>query len=159
MNRRAFLKTTGAAAALSAVPAVVRAQGKEVKLGYILPVTVRQVTEKNKTRFMLLAAVADNLTEGGLKYVFRVQPNGKAMSTLTMNNLVEMAKASNTTIKRVAMMHEDGNFGTTMGNHVEAFGAKLGYTMVQRIPSSLQSPDFTAELSKVKASKPDLLVI
>src|SRR6185295_1695263 len=167
MNRRAFLKTTAAAAALSAVPAVVRAQGKEVKLGYILPVTgplafeaqlslnglqlavdeikavggakltllpgdtqqkvelgnseaarlidagvsvligpfsslvafsVRPVTEKNKTPFMLLAAVADNLTEGGLKYVFRVQPNGKAMSTLTMNNLVEMAKASNTTI-------------------------------------------------------------
>jgi len=234
MNRRAFLKTTAAAAALSAVPAVVRAQGKEVKLGYILPVTgplafeaqlslnglqlavdeinaaggvkalggakltllpgdtqqkvelgnseaarlidagvsvligpfsslvafsVRQVTEKNKTPFMLLAAVADNLTEGGLKYVFRVQPNGKAMSTLTMNNLVEMAKASNTTIKRVAMMHEDGNFGTTMGNHVEAFGGKLGYTLVQRIPYSIKSPDFTAELSKVKASKPDLLVI
>ena len=31
--------------------------------------------------------------------------------------------------------------------------------MVQRIPYSLKSPDFTAELSKVKASKPDLLVI
>jgi len=234
MNRRAFLKTAGAAAALSAAPAGARAQGKDVKLGYILPVTgplafeaqlslnglqlavdeinaaggikalggaklallpgdtqqkvelgnseaarlidagvsvligpfsslvaysVRQVTEKSKTPFMLLAAVADNLTEGGLKYVFRVQPNGKAMSTLTMTNLVEMATASNTAIKRVAMMHEDGNFGTTMGNHVEAFGGKLGYTVVQRIPYSLKSPDFTAELSKVKAAKPDLLVI
>lgn len=234
MNRRAFLKTAGTAAALSAVPAVARAQGKEVKLGYILPVTgplafeaqlslnglqlavdeingaggvkalggarltllpgdtqqkvelgnseaarlidagvsvligpfsslvaysVRQVTEKNKTPFMLLAAVADNLTEGGLKYVFRVQPNGKAMSTLTMNNMAEMAKAASVTIRRVAMMHEDGNFGTTMGNHVEAFGGKLGYAVVQRIPYSIKSPDFTAELSKVKASKPDLLVI
>src|SRR5215470_2569161 len=178
MNRRAFLKTAGAVSALGAVPSVGRAQGKEVKLGYILPVTgplafeaqlslnglqlavdevnaaggikalggaklallpgdtqqkvelgnseaarlidsgvtaligpfsslvaysVRQVTEKNKTPFMLLAAVADNLTEGGLKYVFRVQPNGKAMSTLTMNNIVEMAKASNSAVKRVAM--------------------------------------------------------
>jgi len=234
MNRRAFLKTAAAAATISAVPAVGRAQGKDVKLGYILPVTgplafeaqlslnglqlavdeingaggvkslggakltllpgdtqqkvelgnseaarlidagvsaligpfsslvaysVRQVTEKNKTPFMLLAAVADNLTEGGLKYVFRVQPNGKAMSTLTMNNIVEMAKASNSAVKRVAMMHEDGNFGTTMGNHVEAFAGKLGYSLVQRIPYSIKSPDFTPELSKVKASKPDLLVI
>jgi branched-chain amino acid transport system substrate-binding protein len=234
MNRRTFLKTTGAVAALSAVPAVARAQGKDVKLGYILPVTgplafeaqlslnglqlavdeinaaggikalggakltllpgdtqqkvelgnseaarlidagvsvligpfsslvaysVRQVTEKNKTPFMLLAAVADNLTEGGLKYVFRVQPNGKAMATLTMTNLVELATASQTAVKRVAMMHEDGNFGTTMGNHVEAFGGKLGYTVVQRIPYSLKSPDFTAELSKIKAARPDLLVI
>src|SRR5712671_114857 len=121
--------------------------------------SVRQVTEKNKTPFMLLAAVADNLTEGGLRYVFRVQPNGRAMSTLTMNNMLEMGKAANTPIKRVAMMHEDGNFGTTMGNHVETFAATLGYSLVQRIPYSLKSPDFTAELSKVKASKPDLLVI
>ena len=234
VNRRVFLGTVGAAAALGALPAIGRAQAKEVRLGYILPVTgplafeaqlslnglqlavdeingaggvkalggakltllpgdtqqkvelgnseaarlidqgvavligpfsslvaysVRQVTEKNKTPFMLLAAVADNLTEGGLKYVFRVQPNGKAMSTLTMNNMAEMAKNANVAIKRVAMMHEDGNFGTTMGNHVEAFAGKLGYAMVQRIPYSLKSPDFTAELSKVKASRPDLLVI
>src|SRR6266481_823673 len=152
MHRRAFLKTAGVVAALGSVPSIGRAQAKEVKLGYILPVTgplafeaqlslnglqltllpgdtqqkvelgnseaarlidqgvavligpfsslvaysVRQVTEKNKTPFMLLAAVADNLTEGGLKYVFRVQPNGKAMSTLTMNNMLEMGKAANT---------------------------------------------------------------
>jgi branched-chain amino acid transport system substrate-binding protein len=234
MDRRTFLKTTGAAAAVGAVPSIVRAQAKEVKLGYILPATgplafeaqlslnglqlavdeinnaggikalggakltllpgdtqnkvelgnseaarlidqgiavligpfsslvaysVRQVTEKNRTPFMLLAAVADNLTEGGLRYVFRVQPNGKAMATVTMNNMFEMAKATNTPIKRVAMMHEDGNFGTTMGNHVETFAGKLGYSVVQRIPYNLKSPDFTAELSKVKATKPDLLVI
>jgi branched-chain amino acid transport system substrate-binding protein len=234
VSRRHFLKAGGAAAVVGAMPAVGRAQGKEVKLGYILPVTgplafeaqlalnglqlavdevnaaggikalggarlvllpgdtqqkvelgnseaarlmdqgvsaligpfsslvaysVRQLTEKSKTPFMLLAAVADNLTEGGLHYIFRIQPNGKAMATLTMNNMFEMAKASNVAIKRVAIMHEDGNFGTTMGNHVEAFAGKLGYALVQRIPYSLKSPDFTAELSKVKASRPDLLVI
>ena len=233
-TRRVFLKAAGATAVIGALPSVGRAQAKEVKLGYILPVTgplafeaqlslnglqlavdeingaggvkalggakltllpgdtqqkvelgnseatrlidagvsvligpfsslvafsVRQITEKNKTPFMLLAAVADNLTEGGLHYVFRVQPNGKAMATVTMNNLAEMAKAANAPVKKVAIMHEDGNFGTTMGNHVEGFAAKLGYTLVQRIPYSIKSPDFTAELSKVKASKPDLLVI
>src|SRR5919201_6777332 len=234
MNRRAFLTTAAGTLALGAVPGIGRAQGKDVKLGYILPVTgplafeaqlslnglqlavdeinnaggvkalggakltllpgdtqqkvelgnseatrlidqgvsaligpfsilvaysVRQITEKNRTPFMLLAAVADNLTEGGLRYVFRVQPNGKSMSTLTMTNMFEMAKAANAPIKRVAMMHEDGNFGTTMGNHVEAFAGQLGYALVQRIPYNLKSPDFTAELSKVKAAKPDLLVI
>jgi len=234
VSRRVFLKAAGAAAALGTLPAVGRAQAKEVKLGYILPVTgplafeaqlslnglqlavdevnaaggvkalggakltllpgdtqqkvelgnseasrlidqgvstligpfsslvafsVRQLTEKSKTPFMLLAAVADNLTEGGLRYIFRVQPNGKAMATLTMNNMLEMAKGANVAVKRVAIMHEEGNFGTTMGNHVESFAGKLGYTLVQRIPYNIKSPDFTAELSKVKASKPDLLVI
>src|SRR2546427_5588679 len=39
MYRRAFLKTAGVVAALGAVPSIGRAQAKEVKLGYILPVT------------------------------------------------------------------------------------------------------------------------
>ena len=88
--------------------------------------SVRQVTEKNRTPFLLSAAVADNLTEGGLKYTFRMQPNGKAMATLTVSNMFEMAKNANVPIKRVAMMHEEGNFGTTMGNHVEAFAKTIG---------------------------------
>jgi len=121
--------------------------------------SVRQVTEKNRTPFLLLACVADNLTEGGLKYTFRMQPNGKAMATLTMSNMFEMAKNANVPIKRVAMMHEDGNFGTTMGNHVEAFSKTMGYELVQRIPYNLRSPDLTSELSKVKAARPDLLII
>ncbi|HUM18341.1 MAG TPA: ABC transporter substrate-binding protein [Candidatus Nitrosotalea sp.] len=121
--------------------------------------SVRQVTEKNKTPFLLLATVADNVLEGGLRYTFRMQPNGRAMATLTMGNMIEMAKNGGVTIKRVAIMHEDGNFGTTMGNHVEAFAGKMGYEVVQRVPYNLRSPDFTAELSKVKAARPDLLVI
>ena len=121
--------------------------------------SVRQVTETNRTPFLLLATVADNVLEGGLRYTFRMQPNGRAMATLTMSNMLEMAKSVGTPIKRVAMMHEDGNFGTTMGNHVEAFAGKMGYELVQRVPYNLRSPDFTAELSKVKAARPDLLVI
>src|SRR5437868_7487061 len=72
--------------------------------------SLRQDTEKARTPLMLLGSVADNLTEGGLKYVFRVQPNGKAMATVTMTNLSEMAKSAGAPLKRVAMMHEDGNF-------------------------------------------------
>src|SRR5499426_2042572 len=234
VSRRAFLKVGGVAAAMAAVPAIARAQAREVKVGYILPVTgplafeaalalnglqlavdeinaaggikslggarltllpgdtqnkvdlgkseaqrlidqgvvtligpfsslvafsVRQDTEKNKTPFLLLAAVADNLTEGGLRYTFRMQPNGKAMATLTVTNMFEMAKNANVSIKRVAMMHEEGNFGTTMGNHVEAFAKTMGYELVQRIPYNLRSPDLTSELSKVKASRPDLLIV
>jgi hypothetical protein len=81
------------------------------------------------------------------------------MDTMTMSNMCEMPKNANVPIKRVAMMHEEGNFGTTMGNHVEAFAKTMGYELVQRIPYNLRSPDLTSELSKVKASKPDLLIV
>jgi branched-chain amino acid transport system substrate-binding protein len=103
--------------------------------------------------------VADNVLEGGLHYTFRMQPNARAMATLTLGNMIEMSKNAGQVVKRVAIMHEDGNFGTTMGNHVEAFASKMSYEVVQRVPYNLRSPDFTAELSKVKAARPDLLVI
>ncbi len=137
-------------------------QGVSVIIGpfsSLVAFSLRQDTEKARVPLMLLGSVADNLTEGGLKYVFRVQPNGRAMATVTMTNLAEMAKSAATPLKRVAMMHEDGNFGTTMGNHVEEFAGKLGYQLVQRIPYNLRSPDLTAELSKVKAARPDVLLI
>jgi branched-chain amino acid transport system substrate-binding protein len=67
MNRRAFLKTTGAAAALSAVPAVVRAQGKEVKLGYILPVTGPLAFEAQLSLNGLQLAVDEVNAAGGVK--------------------------------------------------------------------------------------------
>jgi len=201
VSRRAFLKVGGVAVATAGFPAVLRAQTREVKVGYILPVTgplafeaalalngltlatdeinagggikslggakitllpgdtQNKVELGNSEAFLLLAAVADNLTEGGLKYTFRMQPNGKAMASLTVSNMFEMAKNANVPIRRVAMMHEEGNFGTTMGNHVEAFAKTMGYELVQRIPYNLRSPDLTSELSKVKASRPDLLIV
>src|SRR5438445_12978520 len=70
-------------------------QGVAVLIGpfsSMVAYSARQVTEKNKTPLMLLGAVADNLTEGGLKYVFRVQPNGQALLTLAMHNVAERAQ-------------------------------------------------------------------
>src|SRR6185503_2258552 len=67
MNRRAFLKSTAAAAALSAVPAVVRAQGKEVKLGYILPVTGPLAFEAQLSLNGLQLAVDEINAAGGVK--------------------------------------------------------------------------------------------
>ena len=67
MNRRAFLKTAGAAAALSAVPAVACAQGKEVKIGYILPVTGPLAFEAQLSLNGLQLAVDEVNAAGGVK--------------------------------------------------------------------------------------------
>jgi len=39
VTRRSFMVTSGAAAAVAGFPALLRAQAREVKVGYILPVT------------------------------------------------------------------------------------------------------------------------
>src|SRR5207245_11439329 len=67
MNRRAFLKSAGAVAALGAVPSIVRAQAKEVKVGYILPVTGPLAFEAQLSLNRLQLAVDEINSTGGIK--------------------------------------------------------------------------------------------
>src|SRR5207244_13608948 len=67
MNRRAFLKSAGAVAALGVVPSIVRAQAKEVKVGYILPVTGPLAFEAQLSLNGLQLAVDEINSAGGIK--------------------------------------------------------------------------------------------
>src|SRR5437660_12052001 len=67
MNRRAFLKSAGAVAALGAVPSIGRAQAREVKVGYILPVTGPLAFEAQLALNGLLLAVDEINGAGGIK--------------------------------------------------------------------------------------------
>ncbi|TMC83126.1 MAG: ABC transporter substrate-binding protein, partial [Chloroflexi bacterium] len=67
MNRRAFLQTASAFAALGAVPSIGRAQAKEVKLGYILPVTGPLAFEAHLSLNGLQLAVDEINNAGGIK--------------------------------------------------------------------------------------------
>jgi branched-chain amino acid transport system substrate-binding protein len=66
VSRRQFLKAAGVATVVGAVPAVGRAQGKEVKLGYILPVTGPLAFEAQLALNGLQLAVDEVNAAGGI---------------------------------------------------------------------------------------------
>ena len=67
VSRRVFLKTAGAVAAIGALPTVGRAQAKEVKVGYILPVTGPLAFEAQLALNGLQLAVDEINAAGGIK--------------------------------------------------------------------------------------------
>src|SRR4029077_10482617 len=67
MNRRAFLMSAGTVVALGAVPSIGRAQAKDVKLGYILPVTGPLAFEAQLSLNGLQLAVGEINSGGGTK--------------------------------------------------------------------------------------------
>src|SRR3989442_5282701 len=73
MHRRAFLKTAGVVAALGSVPSIGRAQAKEVKLGYILPVTGPLAFEAQLSLNGLQLAVDEINAAGGVKALGRAK--------------------------------------------------------------------------------------
>ena len=66
-GRRVFLKTVGGAAAMAALPAIARAQTREVKVGYILPVTGPLAFEAALALNGLQLAVDEINGGGGIK--------------------------------------------------------------------------------------------
>ncbi|MBI4013452.1 MAG: ABC transporter substrate-binding protein [Candidatus Rokubacteria bacterium] len=120
---------------------------------------VSQLAEKERTPFVITIAVADNVTERGFEYTFRVQPNARAMTVRSLDHLAELAKATGVTVKTIAMLHEDGLFGTSVVGHVERHAKNLGMDLILKVGYNFRTPDVTTEITKIKAVRPDLVVV
>lgn len=120
---------------------------------------ISQLCEKERTPFVITVAVADNITERGFEYTFRVQPNARAMATRSLDHLAALASSTGTSVKTLAMMHEDGLFGTSVAGHVERHARTLGMELVLRVPYSFRTADVTTEVTKLKAARADLAVV
>ena len=120
---------------------------------------VSQLCEKEKTPFVITVAVADNITQRGFEYTFRVQPNARAMAVRSLDHLADLGKATGTPLKTIAMMHEDGLFGTAIMGHVETHAKQLGFDVVLKVPYSFRTQDVTTEVTKIRAARADLVVV
>jgi branched-chain amino acid transport system substrate-binding protein len=120
---------------------------------------VSQLCEKERTPFVITVAVADNITERGFEYTFRVQPNARAMAERSLDHLAELAKATGVSVKTLSMMHEDGLFGTSIAGHVERHAKKLGMELGLKVPYNFRTPDLTTEVTKIKAAKADVVLV
>jgi branched-chain amino acid transport system substrate-binding protein len=120
---------------------------------------VSQLAEKERTPFVITVAVADNVTERGFEYTFRVQPNARAMTVRSVDHLADLARATGVTVKTIAMMHEDGLFGTSIASHLERHARQVGMEVVLKVGYSFRTPDVTTEITKIKAAKADVVVV
>ncbi len=120
---------------------------------------ISQLAEKEQTPFVITVAVADNITERGFEYTFRVQPNARVMTVKSLDHLAELARTSGASVKTLAMMHEDGLFGTTVAGHVERYAKTVGMELALRVPYSLRTADVTTEVTKIKAAKADVVIV
>jgi branched-chain amino acid transport system substrate-binding protein len=121
-------------------------------------VVATQIAEKLKVPFVVSVAVADEITERGFQYTFRVQPNALQMAQQTIRHLAEIVKASGARVKTIAYLHDDTAFGQSLVGHVDRFAPAEGFDLVLKVPYSPRSPDLTTEVGKIKAAGADLVM-
>lgn len=115
------------------------------------------VAERHKFPFLCAVSSSAELTERGLKYFFRVAPTDYHDSVLFFDFLDEMA-AKGKNVKRVAVTCEKTEFGKHATGEILKRAKERGYTIVANVPYAFKATDVNAEVLKIKAAKPDVII-
>lgn len=116
------------------------------------------VCERNKAVFWITTAVGDPITSRGYKYLFRLNSMASQWGIYTADFLAEMAApklAMKPSDFKLAIIHEDSLFGTSITEACTKRANELGMKVVETIAYSLKTVDLSSEIMRLKAAKPD----
>ncbi len=114
---------------------------------------VRDVTNENKIIEMLVGATTDSLVVG-YPYVFRANTNNFQQSAGLVKWLAQVKG-----YKRFAILFENSDWGRNLADISTSVGQKYGAEIVFKDSYNPGTSDFAAMLTRIKAAKPDLIVL
>jgi len=122
--------------------------------GYSSSVTqaATAVAQQFKVPFLVTTGSADDITEKGYEYIFRINPT----SSEYFNPFESLLKKVGG-IKTMALLYENTQFGQSSAKDVDASAKSMGIDVVVREGYQAGAIDFKPLLSKVKAKNPDII--
>ncbi|HEY2243609.1 MAG TPA: ABC transporter substrate-binding protein [Xanthobacteraceae bacterium] len=119
--------------------------------------TATPVGERYGIPFMVGDSAALNITTRGFKYVFRATPIATDYARTYMRFFADMKKEGRT-INSIAIVNENTDYGTSVGDAIEAEAKKENVPVAIRIPYSASSTDVSAQVLQLKDKKPDVII-
>ncbi len=120
-----------------------------------------EVAERNKTIYWEMGGISDPIVQRGFEYLFRTCPAGSVFGIVAADFSKEVIapKLGVAPDKlRVAVVHEDALYGTTVGTAEEARAKEIGLNFVGREAYSTKATDLSPLILKLKAMQPDVLL-
>jgi len=123
--------------------------------GYSSSVTAAAtpVAQQFKVPFVISTGSADDITEKGYDYIFRVNPPASEYPNAVNSFLKEVAKD----VKTVALLYENSSFGQSSSKSFEKDAAAAGLKIIVKEGYQAGAIDFKPVLTKVKAANPDMI--
>jgi branched-chain amino acid transport system substrate-binding protein len=119
--------------------------------------TATPVAERYGIPFMVGDSTALNITGRGFKYVFRATPIATDFARTYMRFFADMKKEGKA-IDSIAVVNENTDYGTSVGDAIEAEAKKDNMPVAIRIPYSASSTDVSAQVLQLKEKKPDVII-
>lgn len=118
-----------------------------------------EVAERYKTPWLVTGSVKDEITERNFKYVFR--PNNKAIydAREQMDAIDLLAKEAGNGPKTIGLFYEGTDWGRSHTVNIKKMAEARGYKISLDESYPPNQSDFSAQLLKIRASKPDALIV
>ena len=115
-------------------------------------IPVARVTERAKTPFLVTDSMADEITEAGLKYLFRIDTKAELATRGMLEGVKAFGAKLGTPITKIALLNEDSAFGQSLKADFEKQAPLVGLTIVENLSFKAGSPDLSAQAARIKAS-------
>lgn len=121
---------------------------------------VAATAERNQVPFVIDVSSADEILQQGYKYTFRLQPSAEVLGQRGAEYLAQVSEAAGSPAQTVAVLHEQGPFGTAITESFRAQAEQLGMTVGEVITyDAANVSDFTTQITTVQESGADVLMV
>ena len=118
-----------------------------------------QVAERLETPIIVSISIADVITERGFRYTFRIQPKAQYYGRDQVSFLADLGKLTGYQVKRVALLHENTDFGTASALAQKRALREHDMKMVAEVSYVAENvSDLSKEVAQVLAAKPDAIL-
>jgi branched-chain amino acid transport system substrate-binding protein len=125
-------------------------------------VPLAEKVDKQKKFLWITTAISSKVFDGrNLQYTFRPQATGDQFGALSVAYVAEYAKSKlgkDAKDLRLAIIHEDGAYGTDVAAGSEAKAKELGLNVVLKEGYSINAPDLSSLVTKLRSQRPDVLL-
>jgi branched-chain amino acid transport system substrate-binding protein len=119
--------------------------------------TATAVAERYGVPFLVGDSAALNITSRGFKWIFRSTPIATDYARTYMRFFDDLNKQGKK-VASIAIVNENTDYGTSVGDAIEAEAKKANMPVAIRIPYSASSTDVTAQVLQLKAKQPDVVI-
>jgi len=118
-----------------------------------------QVAERYGIPFIVPVSVRDTITERGFKYTFRVAAKDSWWTRDQILFLRDMEKEFNVKVKTLALVYENGDWGTGFAAGWKKLAKKYGYKVVLDEPYPSTASDLAPVVMKMKKANADVIML
>ncbi|WP_159716742.1 ABC transporter substrate-binding protein, partial [Geminicoccus flavidas] len=120
-----------------------------------------QVAELAGIPYFELGAVSDDITGRGFQYLFRTNPTAKAMAVRTVELITDVIaprlEVDPSTLK-IAIIHEDSLYGTTVAGFQNEFGAEANLNIVETLAYPASTVDLSSTILRLQQNEIDVVL-